>query len=376
VAPHPRDGRRTPSYNAAQDELTGIGQALRAAGAGHMQLVSDFSDADAEFALLREIVRSSGRPLVFSLNQVHHAPELWRHLLQLTDEANAQGLPIKAMVSGRPVGLLMGFNLSLNPFVLCPSYDELASLSPLERMAALRSPEIRRRLLTETANPRAIRHPVENACLSFDKMYPFGDPPDYAPRKDQSVAIQAERAGRTPAEYAYDMMLNEDGAGFLYMPVSNFANNTLDAPLEMMQHANTVLGLSDGGAHCGMICDASMTTHLLTYWTRDRPGEKLSLPKAIKSLTKDPATMIGLLDRGVLAVGYKADLNVIDYDRLHLQAPDICWDLPAGGRRLRQQAPGYAATVLSGIVVARDGVSTGAFPGRLIRGAQPGPQKP
>jgi N-acyl-D-aspartate/D-glutamate deacylase len=323
-------------------------------------------------AMFRRIAAASRRPFSVSLAQNERAPSGWRRILASLERASAEGLTMRAQVCGRPIGLVLGLRLTMNPFSTHPSHREIARLPIEERIAHLRSGELRARLLAEDP---ASDNPFTRAVLvNFAKMFPLGDPPDYEPTPDRSIAALARDAAKTPAEVALDLMLERDGRGLLYFPFLNYAEGSLDASFEMMRHPHTVLGLGDGGAHVGMISDGSFPTSMLTHWTRDRTrGPKLALEWVVKAQTADTARAVGLDDRGYLRRGYKADVNVIDYDRLTLHAPEVAYDLPAGGRRLVQRAEGYAATIVSGAVVYRDGEPTGALPGRLVRGPQAAP---
>ena len=368
-------GEPTPTLTAEEDELTGIAMALAAAnggrGAGVLQLVSDFHpDPAAEFAMFRRIVERSGRPLSFSLAQSHHAPDSFRLILDALTEAVDAGLPMKAQVSPRAVGVLFGLDLTLNPFSAHRTYKDIWQRPLAERVATLRDPEFQARLFAEEPAPN---DPFASASLTaWAGMYPLGaESPDYEPTPDRTVAAIAAAQGRDAKAVALDHLLSNDGAGILYLPFLSYGYGSLDASYEMLRHRDTVPGLSDGGAHVGMICDGSFPTSLLTHWTRDRTrGPKLSLPFVVKQQCADTAALVGLCDRGRVAVGLRADLNVIDYDRLTLLAPEIAHDLPAGGRRLMQRATGYTATILAGEVTYRDGDPTGALPGRLLRGAR------
>jgi N-acyl-D-aspartate/D-glutamate deacylase len=246
-----------------------------------------------------------------------------------------------------------------------PSYQKIASLPFEQRIAILRQPDFRARLIGETGDSAGMARRV----AKWDRIFPLGDPPNYEPPPDASVAAIAERQGRDPAEVAYDLLLERDGKAILYRPLSNYSYGNLDTVHDMLTHDATIVGLGDGGAHVGVLCDSSAISYMLTHWTRDRTrGAKVPLPWAIKRLTRDSAAAIGLGDRGVIAPGYKGDINVIDYDRLQLRQPEVVYDLPSGGRRLVQRTDGYVATIVSGIPVYRDGEATGALPGRLVRG--------
>jgi N-acyl-D-aspartate/D-glutamate deacylase len=366
------DGQPTPTLTAGEDELTGIALGLAAARKGVLQVVSDFTDPEAEFAMLRRIVERSGRPLSFSLAQSDRAPNGWRVLLDELSRATAAGLPMKAQVAGRPVGVLFGLELTLNPFSYHPSYQAIADRPLAERVAALSDPALRARLLEEQPGPRAV---LAGGMLSrWHKMHLMGETPDYEPLLEHTADRLAAERGVRPEEIVLDHMLGRGGKGLIYVPFLNYADGSLDPSYAMLQHADAVPGLSDGGAHVGMICDGSFPTSNLTHWTRDRTrGPKLALERMVRAQTLDTAQTVGLHDRGLLAPGYRADLNVIDYDGLTLHAPEAAYDLPAGGRRLIQRASGYVATVVAGQVTYRDGEPTDALPGRLVRGAQSAP---
>lgn len=363
-----KDGAFTPSLTAPPEELLGIGQALGKAQKGVFEIVSDFLDTDREFSMMRQMAAETQRTISISIAQADMRPDHWREILSLIGKANEEGIPMKAQVLGRPVGLLLGWEGSLHPFLTHPTYRKLAQLPIAERLAKLADPEIRARILSEEPEARGMAGFVSSA---FRKIFALGDPPDYEPAPETSVAAMAERAGVPAAEMAYDMLMRRGGHELLYFPLLNYTHFNLDVAREMMLHPHTVFGLGDGGAHCGVICDGSAPTYQLTHWCRDRTrGDKLPLELIVRRQTRDTAHLVGLSDRGVLAAGMKADVNVIDFDRLRLHPPEIVYDLPAGGRRLIQRADGYRATIVSGEVVFRDSEPTGALPGRLIRGPQ------
>ncbi len=370
------DGSPIATLTAGEDELTGIAMGMAAAGKGVLQVVSDFNDPTAEFAMLRRIVETSGRPLSFSLLQSPRDPEQWRFMLEQMTEAKAAGLQIRAQVATRPVGVLFGLELTANPFSTYPAYREIKDLPLAARVARLRDSAFRARLMAE--EPDSGRAPGLSPARAWERIFPMGDDnPDYEPTTDTSVAAIAAAQGVDPREVALDHMLDGkpgDGRGMLYLPLLNYAQNSLDPAYQMLQHDCVVPGLSDGGAHVGMICDGSFPTSNLIHWTRDRTrGPKLSLEHMIKGQCRDTAETVGLFDRGLIAPGYRADLNVIDYDNLTLKAPGVAYDLPTGGRRLIQRAEGYTATIVAGQVTYRDGTPTDALPGRLLRGGQAAP---
>ncbi len=364
------DGRHTPTLNAEEEELAAIAGALRGIDAGWLQVISDFDEPEDEFAMLRRLVAASGRPMAITILQRDNKPEEWRRITGWIADAHGAGLPMLGQVLTRPTGILLGFEISQNPFVAKPSWQKIAGLPLAEKLPILRDPAFRARLIAETHGGDGMARRVGR----WERIFPLGDPPDYEPSPENSVAARAAREGRDPADLAYDMLLENDGKAILYRPLSNYSYGNLDTVRDMLTHDATIVGLGDGGAHVGVLCDSSALTTMLTHWTRDRArGQKLALPWAIRRLTRDSATALGLRDRGVVAPGYKADLNVIDYDRLRLHAPEVVYDLPSGGRRLVQRADGYTATIVSGVPVYRDGEETGALPGRLVRGAQAEP---
>ena len=363
-------GEPTPSLRAAEDELRAIALGLHDAGSGVLQFISDFTtpSLDEEFDMLERLVQVSGRPLSFSLAQRASAPQHWRQLLARVEQAQARGLAIVAQVAPRPIGVLLGLQGSRNPFSGCASYQTIAGLGLAERVAAMHDPALRQRLLLELQH--ASHDPLVPKLSRFNRIYAFGDPPDYEPPPERAITAIAALRGQSPAEVAYDMLLADEGRAFLFAPFANYADGHLDACGEMLAHPHTVLGLGDGGAHVSIISDGSFPTSLLSHWGRDRARGRFDLGWLVRRQTRDTARSVGLLDRGRVAPGYKADLNVIDMARLRVLAPVMAADLPAGGRRLLQRAEGYDATIVSGIPVYRQGEATGALPGRLVRGAK------
>ena len=363
------DGQPTPTLTAGEDELTGIALGLKAAGKGVLQFVSDFADEAEEFAMLRRVVAASGRPMSFSLIQSPIRPQSYKALLGAVEDANDAGLSIRAQVAARPVGILLGLELTVNPFTHYPVYKEIAKLSLDERVKALKDPDFRKRLFASRPEDG-----VRGAGGGFTRMYLMSDEPDYEPTEATTVVHVAAEKGVDPQEVALDQMLTKGGRGMLYVPFLNYAEGSLDPTYAMINHRHAIPGLSDGGAHVGMICDGSFPTTMITHWTRDRTrGPRIPLEQVIRLQTRETARAVGLYDRGVIAPGYRGDLNVIDYDNLTLHAPQVAHDLPSGGRRLIQRASGYLATVVAGQVTYRDGVATDALPGRLIRGGKAAP---
>jgi len=356
-------GDPTPSLRARADELEAIALGVADAGHGVVELISDFwPDADAEFAMIRQLVERTGCPLSVSLAQSHQRPEAWRDLLAQIERAAADGLPIRAQVAPRPVGLLLGLQSSFHPFSGHPAFREVAG-QPLEaQVAALRDPAFRARL-TDGERPDG---PVRR-LVDYRRMYPLGEVPDYEPTPETSVQRMAESRGVDPAELTMDLLAENGGRNFLFVPFSNYADGDLDACGEMLAHPDTVFGLGDGGAHVGIIADASFPTYALSHWARDRARGRMPVGWVVAQLTSSTARAVGLHDRGVVAEGMRADLNVIDFDHLRCEAPVMAYDLPAGGKRLLQRARGYRATVVGGQITYRDGEPTGALPGRLVR---------
>jgi N-acyl-D-aspartate/D-glutamate deacylase len=375
-------GAPIPTLRSGAAELLTLADAMRESGTGVIQLISDLyqtpddSIADAELELLGEVVRHSARPLSFTMQQAYHSPDRWRYQMAWVDRMVAEGHDVKAQVAPRPIGVLLGLTATANPFVLCQSWGELAFTPMDERVAALRDPERRRRVLEEHA---ALASTLPDGLLQqivcrFDVMFRLTDPVDYQLDASRSLGADAQRLGARAAELVYDTLLEEEGRRLLYLPLFNFAHGNFDDIESMITSPNIVFGLSDAGAHCGTICDGSMPTSALTVWSRDRRGgEPISLERMVHQSTQRTASHVGWMDRGVIAQGYVADLNVIDLEALGCAPPRIVADLPAGGRRLVQDAHGYRFTIKSGAVTFEDGEHTGELPGELLRGTRPRP---
>lgn len=364
-------GDPTPSLTAAREELVGIGLGVKDAGRGVLEMISDFSELDEEFNTILAMVEESGAPMTISLAQ-GLSPHGWRKLYNKMEEANSRGLIVKGQIAPRAIGIMLGLTATLNPFMLHPSYQAMASLPLAERVARLKDLEFQKKLMAETPGPAFDR--MKRLMGDFSKIWVLGDPPEYEPSPEDSIEAEAGRRGIPAQQLAIESMLQNEGRQFLYTPFANYAEFNLDVCREMILSDHTVMGLGDGGAHVGTICDASFITYLLTHWGRDRSrGEKIDLPTLIKAQARDTAIAVGLLDRGIIAPGMKADINVIDYDRLTIHAPKIVSDLPAGGTRLEQTTEGYLATIVSGEVTYRNGEAMDVLPGRLIRGQQPCP---
>jgi len=368
------DGEPVPGTFAAEDELFGIGRALKEAGAGVFELApggvmgEDLALPHKEVAWMRKLSREIGRPVSFALLQIDQQPKLWKEILEICDESKEEGSILRPQVGSRPTMLLIGLQ-TFSPYSFRPTYVSLAELPLADRVRELRKPETKAKILGEASEN-------EDPLLAFvlsgmHKIFVLGEVPDYEPTADKSIKAIAKASGRDEHDVLYDEMLKLDGKALLMVALVGYTDGNLEAMREMIEHPDTAFGLGDGGAHVGAICDASMTTYLITHWTRDRKrGPKLSIEFAVKKMTKDTADLYSLNDRGQLKVGYKADMNVIDYDRLRLELPYIVNDLPGGAKRLIQKAEGYTATIVSGEVTFRNGEETGARPGVVIRGAQ------
>jgi N-acyl-D-aspartate/D-glutamate deacylase len=364
-----RTGEQIPSYAAADAELQALANAMTDVGSGIVQLVlnAPTESWDSELDHLVGVVEASGRPATFTLGTSNSGPPVWEQAMARVADANARGARIRAQVLPRPIGLIMGFELSTNPFCACPSWPAIEALPFAERIERLRDPVVRTALIGEHPDPHNL---FALSARKWEWIFPLGDPPCYEPGREDSIAARAVAAGVKPEEVAYDLMLQGNGHAMLYNALGNFHENRLDAVHDLMTRPDTVVGLGDGGAHYGAICDASYPTFMLTYWARDREGPRLSLAQAVRALARDPAEMVGLRDRGLLKAGHKADINVINLDRLALHAPQVRYDLPGGGRRLDQRATGYEVTIVSGAIIRRDDMPTGARPGRVVRGAR------
>jgi N-acyl-D-amino-acid deacylase len=369
------DGEPVPGTFAAEDEIFGIGQALKSLGAGVFELApagamgEDLAAPEREVALMRRLSAAIGRPISFALLQVDAAPDQWRDILRLSAEANAEGADLRPQVAGRALNILLGFQ-TMHPFSKRPTYLSLVDLPLAERIQHLRKDEVRRAILSERIADDPLMAMIGGQSTSH--MFPLGEPPDYEPTPDKSVAAIARREGRPEEEVLYDLLLRHDGRELVLFTLGGYSHGSLDDMKEMLQHPKSALGLSDGGAHCGVICDASAPTYMLSHWARDR-ANGLPLEFVVKKMTSDTAHLYGLEDRGVLAPGFKADLNLVDHEHLNLRLPEMVHDLPAGARRLIQRADGWKATICAGEVTFEDGEHTDARPGRLIRGGQPVP---
>ena len=369
-------GLPIPSYDAAREEIEEIARGVVDGGGGLLQFVPDIPAGGYQPVLqtVFDVAEDVGLPVTFTLVVANAGDPTWADAITMIEKANGRagaGEPqFIAQLLPRPIGLIIGLQLSANPFVLYPSYREIAHLPLAERVAEMRKPEVRARILADKPGQG---HPILYVAQMWDWIFPLGDEPNYEPDPSTSIGARARARGVNPMEEAYDRLLDDDGRAMLLVATSNLQNNSLDTVGELLHRDDVVLGLGDGGAHYGMICDASYPTFLLAHWARDRASGRFSVPDAIRELTSVPARVAGLGDRGRIAVGYKADLNVIDHAAVRLHKPVISYDLPAGGRRLDQAADGYVATIVSGEVIAENGVPTDARPGKLVRGRKPTP---
>jgi N-acyl-D-amino-acid deacylase len=367
-------GSPIPSYDAAREEIEEIARGVVDAGGGLLQFVPDIPTGGYQPVLqtVFDVAEDVGLPVTFTMIVTNSGEPSWPDAITMIEKANAAGGDITAQLLPRPIGLIIGLQLTANPFVLYPSYREIADLPLAERVAEMRKPEVRARIL---ADKPGAGHPILYAAQMWDWIFPLDDNPNYEPNPADSIGARARAKGVAPMEEAYDRMLDDEGQAMLLVATSNLQNNSLDTVGELLHREDVVLGLGDGGAHYGMICDASYSTYFLAHWARDRKSGRFTVSEAVRELTSVPARIAGLGDRGRIAVGYKADLNVIDHAGLRLHKPMISYDLPAGGRRLDQTADGYVATIVSGEVIAENGVPTEARPGKLIRGRQTAPAR-
>ncbi|MFM9032888.1 MAG: N-acyl-D-amino-acid deacylase family protein [Mycobacterium sp.] len=365
-------GAPIPTYGAAYEEISAIAAGVADAGGGLLQFIPDIAAGGYEGVLQEvfEAATDAGLAVTFTLTTGNSGAPIWPGAVNLVEKFTSAGADITAQVFARPIGLVIGLELTANPFALYPSYRAIADLPLPQRVTEMRKPEVRARILADKPGEG---HPFMYFAQSWQWMFPLTEPADYEPAAEDSILARARARGVSPIEEAYDRLLDDEGHAMMLVALANFENNSLDTVGELIRRDDVVLGLGDGGAHYGMICDASYPTFVLAHWARDRATGRLSVADAVRLLTSVPARVAGLADRGRIAVGYKADLNVIDHAGLTLHKPVITHDLPAGGRRLDQTADGYVATIVNGEVIAENGVPTAARPGRLIRGRQPAP---
>ena len=360
------NGNLTPSITAHKTELVEIAKALGEINKGVLQGISDFYDFDSEFDIFKSMSSESGRPISITVEQQDARPDWWLQLLDGIEDAQSQGINMFGQVPPRATGILMGLTATLNPFRFHPSYMEIADLDLEERVKIMKDPVFKEKLLNE--NPVSINSLVDEIVNAYGKMFKLGEPANYEPNPDDSFESIGKRSTMSPQAIAYEVMLEKEGRALIYHPLFNYLPGDLSLVEKMLKHPFTIAGLGDAGAHCGAISDASFPTTLVQHWSRDRSrGDKIPLKTVIKMQTSETASLLGIDDRGVIKEGYKADINIIDYEGLTLHEPEIINDLPAGGRRLVQKASGYDYTIVSGEVAFIKGEATGALNGRLIR---------
>jgi N-acyl-D-aspartate/D-glutamate deacylase len=368
------EGKSIFSMDAAESELQAIAEGIKQAGGGIFQAVLELLDTaqfEEELALIERVGVQSGLPVHFSLVQLLSGSGVWQRGLELLNEANQRGIDMTAQIMGRPIGLVLGLDTTSNPFSLYPTYRQFHDLPFEEKVAALGRPDIRSKILGESPVAEERDQALMRFLSNFDYMFPLGDPPNYEPDMESSIGARARALGISPQEHAYNVLVGSGGRESLFLAFGNFADGNYDTVLQMLKNEHSVLGLGDGGAHSGLICDGGYPTFMLSYWTRDRTkGERFPVAQVVRWMTHDTAKAVGLNDRGLIAEGFKADFNIIDYEGLRLYPPRVTFDLPGGGRRLSQDADGYVATIVSGQQVYRNGMPTGALPGRLVRGAR------
>ena len=369
-----RQGIPMPGTYSDEAELLGIGKAIGSLGKGIYQLVSDWDNWQEEMDWMKRLSIENNCQINFVL--FYQSAERWPRVeaqLAYTAQANAEGARLVPHVGARPVNVLMNFNGTVHPFFIHQNFQPLVGLTPAQRLQKLREPEVRAAILAEPTPSMGIEV-ADRMITDFELMFELGEEPDYEPRPADSIAARAAAAGISPQEYAYDALLKRDGKAMLYFPLMGYDRGSLERQVTMLEDPNSVISLADTGAHCGVLSDASIPTYLLSYFVRDRQrGKRFALEQAVKMHTHDTARCVGLDDRGTLEPGMKADINIIDFDRLKLLAPEVIYDLPAGGRRIFQAAEGYRYTLVAGEVVMQDGQATAARPGKLIRGAQAAP---
>ena len=360
-------GALTPSITAHKNELVSIANSIGELNSGVLQGISDFYDFESEFDIFKEMSQSSGRPISITVEQMDQRPDWWHQLLDGIEAAQNKGINMYGQVPPRATGINMGLEVTLNPFTFYPSFYDLSKKSLEEKVATMRDPKFKKKVLSE--QPVSIGNPlVEEITQSFNKMFRLGDPANYEPDPDSSFKAIAKKQNISPQEVAYDCLLEKEGKALIYHPLFNYLPGNLDFVEKMLNHPYSISGLGDAGAHCGAISDASFPTTLIQHWGRDRTrGKKIPLEKLISMQTLETSRLLGISDRGVLKEGYKADINVIDFDNLTLHEPEVLHDLPAGGRRLVQKASGYEYTIVSGQIAFENGEATGALNGRLIR---------
>ena len=358
-------GEYTPTLRAHEDELTAIAMGLSDAGSGFMEIVSDWNEPDpeTEFEVLKRIVKKSGRPVVFSCTQRHDRPHFWEDLMSMARQAQKEGLPIRPVVTPRPIGLLLGLNGSQNPFSGTDTYKSISDLPLDKRVTEMKKDEVKKKILSEDPI-KGSTFPLINR-IGYTQMYRFGSPPNYNPKPEESIEAMAKEKGMTAAELAYEILIENDGNNFIYAPLVNYADHTFGVCKKMLDDKNAIMGLGDGGAHVGFILDAGYPTWLISYWSVKKKA--YSMEETVRRLTSDTANAAGLNDRGLLKVGLKADINIIDWENVGSSDPFMTQDLPAGGKRLMQHTQGYVTTIVSGKVTYKNGEFTKERPGTVVK---------
>ena len=360
------DGDYVPQLEARENELVGIAKSIGKTNKGVLQVVSDFLGGKEEYLMLEKMVIESKRPLSITVAQTDAAAYEWNELLSWIENSGKNGLPIRAQVSGRPIGLVLGLSVTLNPFSGHPSFKEIENLSLSEKIRIMKNDDFKNRIFSE--RPNTDDGLMLSILRNYDNIYILDNPPNYEPNIEESLGFQAKKKGLNVVEVLYDTLLKNEGRQLIYYPIGNYMDGSLDASKRMIESDYSLLALGDGGAHCSTICDASFPTHMLTFWGRDRTrGPKIELPWIIKSYTSDNAYAMGLTDRGLIKEGMLADINIIDFDNLQLYAPELVNDLPAGGKRLIQNVDGYETTIKSGVITYNQGIATKNLPGKLLR---------
>lgn len=360
------DGKPIPTLDASNDELLALARVLKEKNKGIFQIVEDVHLPGKDVNFLREVAKTANRPLTFSMGTANEGPHLWPTLLEQIEQANNEGVNIKGQVMPRAIGMMLGIELTLNPFYTTEGYREVAHLPIEERIVALRDPQRKAKILAEPLDPDPALV-LGRMVRNFDYIFVLGEDPDYEQPWEQSIAGRAKAQGLSPEEVAYDLLVTGDKGQVLYLAMANFAEGNLDSVGKLLAHKDVIPGLGDGGAHAATICDGSYSTYLLTHWGRDRSKDTMQLPYLVQQLTSAPAKLMGFRDRGAIAKGMKADINLIDFKNLKVLAPEIRHDLPENGLRLIQRSEGYIATIVNGVVVRRNGEATGKLPGRLVR---------
>ncbi len=366
------DGELVPGTSATADELVKIGRAMGRVGYGVFEMASDLRREWNEFEWMGQLSRETGLPVTFAaLQSIAKDLPLEEQITEMRAQ-NDNGANIVAQIALRGNGIIMAWQGTIHPFLFRPAWAEIADLPWADKLARLKDPAFKARMLSEASVIPESDVSEVYSVIAGGWFIQFEMDPDfnYEPTAAESILARAATAGTSGDEYAYDLLMKDEGKGFIYFPILNYADGNLNFLEALQESDDTVNSLSDGGAHCGTICDAASPTFMLQHWVRDRAGKRITLENAVKRQCRDTAVLYGLDDRGILAPGYLADVNVIDMDMIKLGKPWLAFDLPAGGKRLLQRADGYLYTIKSGQVTFRNGEYLGVHPGGLIRGPQ------